>query len=445
MSCPDLPVVRPPLDVLEWLELQLTGALPNDLPVPVPLPEQLPASGSANLLLEDSEGRPFATLQIQQMSSTPAGTVQATGALTPQREPVFGPLRHLRQTPARVREHLAGRVCLAVLTRDPLTSAAVQELAQRATSEQAYVLLFALVGAGQQSASTLGLAPHHLQRCLTLAAHQLAAGGVPSSLALPLALPYESDPQVRHPQQEQIARAFGATELIATPPLPPELADLLDAGKPLPIGQFSPATAAVLAIARPPTTQRGLCIMLTGLSGSGKSTIARGVAQALLEAGRAQVSLLDGDQVRALLSAGLGFTRADRELNVTRIGFVAAEITRHGGVAIAAPIAPYATSRAAARELVEHAGGAFVLVHVATGLAECERRDLKGLYARARSGQLPHFTGISDPYEPPEDADLTLDTTNQTPDQSVEMVMDYLRHHGWLPQSTTTYPDQEEG
>ena len=142
-------------------------------------------------------------------------------------------------------------------------------------------------------------------------------------------------------------------------------------------------------------------LFLTGLSGSGKSTIARDLRDALAERGDRRVSLLDGDLVRQLLSAGLTFSRADRDLNIARIGYVAAEIARHGGIAICAPIAPFAAARARVREMVSEVGD-FLLIHVATPVEVCEARDRKGLYAKARAGLIGQFTGISDPYEEPD-------------------------------------------
>ena len=143
------------------------------------------------------------------------------------------------------------------------------------------------------------------------------------------------------------------------------------------------------------------------------------------------VTLLDGDVVRHHLSKGLGFARADRDTNVRRIGFVASEITKAGGIAICCPIAPYDATRRDVRAMVEAEGG-FVLVHVATPLAECERRDRKGLYAKARRGEIPEFTGISDPYEVPEDADLAIDTTGRTIDSCVDEVMATLGRLGYI-------------
>ena len=168
----------------------------------------------------------------------------------------------------------------------------------------------------------------------------------------------------------------------------------------------------------------GRVVMFTGLSGAGKSTIAGRVVELLQERGHT-VTLLDGDEVRHHLSAELGFSRAGRDTNVRRIGWVAAQIAKHGGLAVAAPIAPYAATRADARRLVEaEAGpGSFVLVHVATSLAECEARDRKGLYARARRGEIAEFTGISDPYEEPTDAELTIDTGSTSAEDSARLVL----------------------
>ncbi|HNJ78910.1 MAG TPA: adenylyl-sulfate kinase, partial [Marmoricola sp.] len=151
-----------------------------------------------------------------------------------------------------------------------------------------------------------------------------------------------------------------------------------------------------------------------GLSGSGKSTLARALHDLILEDGRRTVTSLDGDVVRRHLSEGLTFSRADRETNIRRIGWVAAEISRHRGIAICSPIAPFAATREEVRRMVTDAGGEFVLVHVATSLEECERRDRKGLYARARAGEIPDFTGISSPYEVPEDATIRVDTQGRS-------------------------------
>lgn len=201
------------------------------------------------------------------------------------------------------------------------------------------------------------------------------------------------------------------------------------ARKPVPVsataGELDADIAAAVARHRRPHAQQGLVLFFTGLSGSGKSTIAGAVAHRL-QADRT-VTLLDGDRVRRLLSSGLGFSRADRDTNVARIGFVAAEIGRHGGIAVCAPIAPYASTRAVVRSMAAEADASFLLVHVATPLAECERRDRKGLYAKARAGVIPEFTGISDPYEAPDDADLVLDTTDRDVADCVDDVLALVR------------------
>jgi sulfate adenylyltransferase len=210
-----------------------------------------------------------------------------------------------------------------------------------------------------------------------------------------------------------------------------ELGALLDRGDEVP-GWFTPASvAAELRRARPPRSERGVVVFFTGLSGSGKSTIARGLRDALADRGDRTVSLLDGDRVRRLLSAGLTFSRADRDLNIARIGYVAAEIARHGGIAICAPIAPYAAARAGVREMVAQDGD-FLLVHVSTPVEVCEARDRKGLYAKARAGLIDSFTGISDPYEEPRDADLVLDTSAMTAQEAVDAVLATLVKGGWL-------------
>nr|WP_313949942.1 adenylyl-sulfate kinase [Frankia casuarinae] len=211
-----------------------------------------------------------------------------------------------------------------------------------------------------------------------------------------------------------------------------ELASLLDAGNPIPAELTPPTVAAELSRAIPPRSKRGLTVFLTGLSGSGKSTLAGLLVCRLLEYGGRRLTLLDGDVVRTHLSQGLGFSRADRDINVRRIGFVAAQVAGAGGTAVCAPIAPYADVRAQVRGMVRAAGGGFVLVHVSTPLEVCEARDRKGLYAKARAGVLPAFTGVSDPYETPTDADVTVNTAELSAEDAVDRIIDHLRHAGWL-------------
>jgi adenylyl-sulfate kinase len=206
----------------------------------------------------------------------------------------------------------------------------------------------------------------------------------------------------------------------------------LERGQGDPLPGVSAPVAHLLTRWRPPRRERGLVVMFSGLSGSGKSTLARDVTQWVRGATDRTVTLLDGDVVRTMLSSGLGFDRSSRDLNVRRIGYVAAEVARHGGVAICAPIAPYSATRSAVREMAQEVGD-FLLVHVATPLAECERRDLKGLYAKARAGLLPEFTGVSDPYEEPDNADLRVDTSLLDRSEALAVVTRHLTDGGWLP------------
>jgi sulfate adenylyltransferase len=181
----------------------------------------------------------------------------------------------------------------------------------------------------------------------------------------------------------------------------------------------------------PPRHQQGFTVFFTGLSGSGKSTIANALLVKLLENGDRNVTLLDGDVVRKNLSSELGFSKEHRDLNILRIGYVASEITKNGGVAICAPIAPYTHTRRAVRELIEPLGG-FVEVHVATPLEVCEERDRKGLYAKARAGIIKEFTGISDPYEEPENPEVHIDTVGLHPDLAAHRILVKLESMGFI-------------
>lgn len=181
----------------------------------------------------------------------------------------------------------------------------------------------------------------------------------------------------------------------------------------------------------PPRSRQGITLFFTGLSGSGKSTLANIIYAKLVEAGGRPVSLLDGDIVRQHLSSELGFSKTHRDLNIRRIGFVASEITKNGGIAICAPIAPYRETRRAVREMVE-AQGAFIELHVSTPLDICESRDRKGLYAKARKGIIPEFTGISDPYEVPEHPEMRIDTSELSPTEAAQAILLYLFKEGYL-------------
>ncbi|TDB89591.1 adenylyl-sulfate kinase [Actinomadura sp. KC216] len=438
------------------------GRLADGTPWPVPVTLSVPKelTDQERIVLQDPEGVPVAVLKVDEAWQDPTTRDwRLAGPLEALRAPAHGPFHGLRRRPDEL-EPVEGNV-LAVAVRDPLHRKQLGQLRQVAERLGAgSVLVLPLLG-GEHDES--------LVRALLGVRKELPDG----AQIIPVPLPARAEQGIQKERdvflQAHVAAAYGATHLFcehevedtAIPVVVPEpwaydadvevwrpvariepdhvqaeltqerLNELLDAGEPVPDWFTPPAVAAELALARPPKLSRGITVFFTGLSGSGKSTVARGLADALIERGGRTVTLLDGDVVRRMLSSGLTFSRADRDLNIRRIGFVAAEITRHGGTAICAPIAPYAATRAEVRRMVS-AVGDFILVHVATPLEECERRDRKGLYAKARAGVIPEFTGISDPYEDPDDADLTLDTSRMTPDEAVAKVLDLLVDGGWV-------------
>ena len=210
-----------------------------------------------------------------------------------------------------------------------------------------------------------------------------------------------------------------------------ELRERLAEGKDIPEWFTFADVAAQLRGSHPPRHRQGFTVFLTGLSGSGKSTIANVLLVKFLEMGGRAVTLLDGDIVRKHLSSELGFSKEHRDVNIRRIGFVASEITKNGGIVICAPIAPYDAVRKDVRGMVQPGGG-FVLVHVATPLEVCEQWDRKGLYAKARAGIIKEFTGISDPYEEPDDADLVIDTTTLTAEEAAQQIVLHLEKEGYV-------------
>ncbi len=210
-----------------------------------------------------------------------------------------------------------------------------------------------------------------------------------------------------------------------------DLRNRLAEGREIPSWFTYPEVATELRRTYPPRYRQGFTVFFTGLSGAGKSTIANVLLVKLLEMGGRPVTLLDGDIVRKNLSSELGFSKEHRDLNIRRIGFVAKEITQNGGIALCAPIAPYDNIRKELRQSIGSTGG-FILVHTSTPLEICEQRDRKGLYAKARAGMIPTFTGVSDPYESPSDAEVVLDTTNVTPQEAAQEILLYLEKQGYL-------------
>jgi sulfate adenylyltransferase len=210
-----------------------------------------------------------------------------------------------------------------------------------------------------------------------------------------------------------------------------DLRQRLNEGRDIPSWFTYPEVVHELRRSYPPRHKQGVTIFFTGLSGSGKSTIANVLLTKFLETGGRPVTILDGDLVRKHLSSELGFSKEHRDINIRRIGYVASEITKNGGIAICAPIAPYEATRKAVRDLIEPVGG-FVLVHVATPIETCEQRDRKGLYAKARAGIVKEFTGISDPYEVPQKAEVVINTAELSPEEAAQEIILHLEQQGFI-------------
>ena len=461
-----------------------SAALADGTPWPVPVtlevaPDALGAD-AGEALLADPEGTPLAVLTITERAEQPGadGRVVLAGPVTAHRAPEHGSFRRLMISPSQARAELGGGPVLAFATRAPIGGRQIGQLKRLAGQLGARLLVLPLVAGPAEVVRQ----PESLIRTVLAAARGLPAG----TLVIPV--PYarrDADAALELAAIATIAAAYGATHLMADgwhdragpsaeeigtaasdpgapiPVLPSgdwaydpraevwrplslieagteiedlspdQLADMLDSGAQIPSWFASEAVAAELRHARPPRSERGFVLFLTGLSGSGKSTIARDLRDLLAERSDRRVSLLDGDLVRSLLSAGLTFSRADRDLNIARIGYVAAEIAKHGGIAICAPIAPFAAAREQVRQMVS-AVGDFLLIHVATPVEVCEQRDRKGLYAKARAGLIKQFTGVSDPYEEPTDAVLVLDTSVMSREQATGRIMQMLTSGGWL-------------
>ena len=472
---------------------ELADGTPWPIPVTLTVPASALPGDADRLVLQDPEGSPLAVIEITERidadgtERSKAGDIERSkandtalrlaGPVTALRPPEHGPFRALRRRPADVRAELGSVPVLALATRRPLGQRQLGQLRHLADQLRARILLLPLV-AGR---ADLVVRPEALVRAVRAAARQLPDG----TLVVPVPLPPQASAADDLAAGAVVAAAYGATHLLndggrakaeprdrsgksdfdfrklgleilaegewAYDPLAEvwrplgliepglertelsdgELGELLDAGEPLPAWLMPAGVAAELRRARPPRSARGVVVFCTGLSGSGKSTLARDLRDALLERGDRTVSLLDGDLVRQLLSAGLTFSREDRDLNIARIGYVAAEVARHGGIAICAPIAPYAAARERVRNMVSEVGD-FVLVHVSTPLEVCEARDRKGLYAKARAGLIGSFTGISDPYEEPDDADVVIDTSQVSRHDAVAAVLRQLTRGGWL-------------
>jgi sulfate adenylyltransferase len=460
------------------------GELGDGVPWPVPVTLNVPVEAvpedADRLVLQDPEGSPLAVVTVtERVPAADGRTVRLSGPVSALRPAEHGPFRALRRVPSGVRAELGAGPVLALATRRPLGQRQIGQLRHLADQLRARILLLPLVAGPAELVSR----PEILVRAVLAAARQLPA----STVTVPVPLPPRAEPGEDLLVRAVVAAAYGATHLLVdsrgggrgdrTRSAEPdvdfdlsklgievlaegewaydpsaevwrplgliepglergelsdgEIGGLLDSGQAVPSWLMHADVVGELRRARPPRSRRGVVVFCTGLSGSGKSTLAKDLREALLERGDRTVSLLDGDLVRRLLSAGLTFSREDRDLNIARIGFVAAEVARHGGIAICAPIAPYAAARAEVRRMVSEVGG-FVLVHVSTPLPVCEARDRKGLYAQARAGVIGSFTGISDPYEVPDDAEVTIDTSVVSRHDAVAAVLAHLTRGGWL-------------
>ena len=371
------------------------------LKAPGDVAESATAAGSLELV--DPEGVPLATVTVE--STYDAGELTGiVGEVTPITHNEFGAFRRLYLSPGQVKERYDERT-VTVPVAGPLTDDDLAHITDSANGKP--VLLLALVGTGS---------PEDLSASALLRATLTAAGMLPDAGVVAVPLASRGDATLDHELRQRVVSAYAPGEVVGVTgegDLPEDIADIVDSD-------------------RPDRLEQGLVLFFTGLSGSGKSTLARALHDVVLERGERTVTSLDGDVVRRNLSSGLTFSKEDRETNIRRIGWVAAEISRHGGIAICSPIAPFDSTRQQVRAMVEDAGGAFVLIHVATPLEECERRDRKGLYAKARRGEIPEFTGISSPYEEPTDATVRVDTTGRSIQDALDDVLEVLYDQGYL-------------
>jgi sulfate adenylyltransferase len=417
--------------------------------------------------------------------------VYVAGRLEAIQLPVHYDFRRLRLTPAELRaefDRLGWRKVVAFQTRNPMHRAHL-ELTMRAAKEVEANLLIqpsvgmtkpgdvdhytrvrcyeALMGRYPRSTAMVSLLPlsmrmggprealfHAIIRknygCSHLIVGRDHAGPGSDSSGKPFYGPYDAQDLLRTHQDEVAVRMVPFRMMTYVEDLDAyypddevpegkraltisgtELRQRLAEGRDIPEWFTFPEVAEELRRSYPPRKRQGFTVLFTGLSGSGKSTIANALMSKFLEMGGRPVSLLDGDLVRKHLSSELGFSKEHRDINIRRIGYVASEITKNGGIAICAPIAPYDAVRKEVRSMVEPVGG-FILVHVATPVEICEQRDRKGLYAKARAGIIPEFTGVSDPYEEPADADVIIDTEASSPEEAAQQVLLHLEHEGYI-------------
>jgi sulfate adenylyltransferase len=397
-------------DGLDLLELVLEGWLP------VTALDALARPGTRRLLLCDAENTVLALAESEDGVTTAVRTVRpAWRGAGPHWE------TDVRISAAAAAAAISGASSPMAYVVDAAPTRHEVDEAVAAVAGHDLVVVVVPSGRRDPAPGALGWAG------LTLAAWELAdavEAAEPGRPVLRIALPWPSPTPAR---LDDTLHAVGVTSCAAVldrrtdstraeiAAVPSALGDALDR-------LYLPHTAREVERGQRRVSP-GAVVFFTGLSGSGKSTVARAVAHELAALAERHVTLLDGDEVRQHLSKGLGFDAAARAINIDRIGWVAALVASHGGIAVAAPIAPFDEGRRAARAMAERAGASFVLVHVSTPLEVCEARDRKGLYAKARRGEVPEFTGISSPYENPRDAEVTIDTSIVPLEQGVATVM----------------------
>ncbi len=420
-----------------------------------------------------------------------AGDVYLGGTLCGVEQPHHYDFKHLRDSPAQVRaqfEKLGWRRVVAFQTRNPMHRAHQELTFRAATEKEANLLIHPVVGMTKpgdvdhftrvrcyeklldhypEQTTTLSLLPlamrmagprealwHALIRknygCTHFIVGRDHAGPGNDSNGEPFYGPYDAqelmqeyaeelditmvpfknmvyvEDRAEYQAQDDVAEGVKVLQISGT-----ELRRRLREGLEIPEWFSFPEVIAELRKTHPPRYRQGFTVFFTGLSGSGKSTIANALMVKLMELGGRQVTLLDGDVVRKNLSSELGFSKEHRDLNILRIGYVASEITKNGGIALCAPIAPYTSTRRSVRDLIDTVGG-FIEIHVATPIEICETRDRKGLYAKARAGLIKGFTGIDDPYEEPANPEMRIDTSDLTPDLAAHRILINLERLGFI-------------
>ena len=373
--------------------------------------------------LRDPEGSMIAALTLRSVTVVDGGIAiegEPTGLVRPPRWS-FTDHRH---DPADLRRQMDEHdQVMAVVTGRALHRDDVEDIRTQLGDRRAHLLLVQLEDATDAADATAAVT-----RALLAVLPELRAA---STLAL-----VPSSPRLlgddRDDRLDELARALGGRRRLRLGRIGADIEAAVRTGDSISTDATFPAVEAELRAAHPPRHDRGLVVLFTGLSGSGKSTVANALRGRLLERGDRRVTLLDGDLVRRNLSQGLGFSMADRATNVRRIGFVASEVAHHGGIAICAPIAPESAVRDEIAAMAAAADAGFVLVHVATPLEVCEARDRKGLYAKARAGMVRGLTGVDAPYEVPEAPDLRLDTSDGDPREAAGEVLALLVREGFL-------------